>query len=89
LLWNERRELTESCIANLVVEWDGQWYTPPVHCGLLAGTFRAWLLQQGKVQERIIRVEDLASCSRIWLVNSVRQMQEGILWSEIASIAIG
>ncbi|HEY9598141.1 MAG TPA: aminodeoxychorismate synthase component I [Cyanophyceae cyanobacterium] len=76
LLWNERGELTESCIANLIVEWDGQWYTPPVHCGLLAGTFRAWLLQQGSVKERVLHVEDLQYCSRIFLVNSVRQIQE-------------
>lgn len=76
LLWNERGELTESCIANLVVEWDRQWYTPPVHCGLLAGTLRAWLLQQGTLQERAIRLADLQHCSRIFLVNSVRLIQE-------------
>lgn len=76
LLWNEKGELTESCIANLVVELDGNWYTPPVECGLLAGTFRRWLLEQGKVKERIIRVEELSQCSRVFLVNSVRQQQE-------------
>lgn len=79
LLWNERGELTESCIANLIVEWDGQWYTPPIYCGLLAGTMRAWLLQQRKIQERVIRLEDLQYCSRIFLVNSVRQIQEATL----------
>ncbi len=75
LLWNESGELTESCIANLVVELDGSWYTPPVYCGLLAGTFRSWLLKQGKVQEQVIRVEDLSRCSKIFLVNSVRKQQ--------------
>ena len=75
LLWNEQRELTESCVANLVVELEGNWYTPPVRCGLLAGTFRSWLLNQGKVQERVISVEDLSHCSKIFLVNSVRKQQ--------------
>ena len=75
LLWNERGELTESCIANLVVELEGSWYTPPVHCGLLAGTFRRWLLDQGKVQERVILVEDLSRCSKLFLVNSVYKQQ--------------
>ena len=30
LLWNERRELTESCASNLVLEIDGRRLTPPV-----------------------------------------------------------
>ncbi|MCU0566464.1 MAG: aminodeoxychorismate synthase component I [Oculatellaceae cyanobacterium Prado106] len=76
ILWNERGEITESCTANLIVEWDGEWYTPPLHCGLLAGTYRAWLLQQGKVKERVIRVEDLPHCSRLFLVNSVRHQRQ-------------
>ncbi len=37
LLWNERGELTESTIANIVVELDGALVTPPVEAGLLAG----------------------------------------------------
>jgi len=76
LLWNERGELTESCAANLVVEWNGVWYTPPVQCGLLAGTMRTWLMQQGKLQERVLKLNDLHQCSRIFLINSVRQVQE-------------
>lgn len=76
LLWNERREVTESCIANVVVEKDGQILTPPVHCGLLPGTYRSFLLEQGQVREEIIMVRDLGQCSRIYLVNSVRGMWE-------------
>jgi para-aminobenzoate synthetase/4-amino-4-deoxychorismate lyase len=79
LLWNERGELTESCIANLVVEWNGQWYTPPVECGLLAGTLRNWLLQQGKLQERVLHLDDLQNCTRFFLINSVRQIQNAIM----------
>lgn len=72
ILWNERGEVTESCIANLVVELDGNLYTPPVSCGLLPGTYRSWLLSQGKVRERIILLEQLDECTRLFLVNSVR-----------------
>jgi para-aminobenzoate synthetase / 4-amino-4-deoxychorismate lyase len=79
LLWNEKHEVTESCIANIVVEMDGGLYTPPVDCGLLAGTFRAWLLDQGKIRERPIKISDLARCSKIYLVNSVRKWQEALL----------
>jgi len=76
LLWNERGEITESCIGNVVVEREGQWFTPPVASGLLPGTYRGMLLAQGKVQEQVIRCEDLRHCSRLFLVNSVRGMWE-------------
>jgi para-aminobenzoate synthetase/4-amino-4-deoxychorismate lyase len=79
LLWNERGEITESCIANIVVEINGQRLTPPVNSGLLAGTFRAWLLDQGKIRERTVRIDDLARNSKIYLINSVRKWQEAIL----------
>lgn len=84
LLWNEKGELTEFCTGNLIVELGGEWYTPPIACGLLAGTYRRYLLQQGKVQERIIHREELPSCSRIFLINSVRQMCEAIMTGSIA-----
>ena len=80
ILWNENGELTEFCTGNLVVELDGQWYTPPIECGLLAGTFRAWLLDQKILQERIIRVKELENCSHVFLVNSLRQKQEAIVY---------
>jgi para-aminobenzoate synthetase / 4-amino-4-deoxychorismate lyase len=72
LLWNERREVTETSIANLVVELDGVLFTPPVSCGLLPGTYRSWLLSQGRVTERVIRLDELKKCSQFYLVNSVR-----------------
>ena len=79
LLWNEHGELTESCIANVVVEIDGILYTPPVFSGLLAGTFRAWLLEQRRIRERVIQVGELKRCKKIFLINSVRRWQEALL----------
>jgi para-aminobenzoate synthetase/4-amino-4-deoxychorismate lyase len=75
LLWNERGELTESCIANVVVRReDGRLVTPPVQCGLLAGTYRAQLLASGEVTEEIVRIDELKNFTGIYLVNSVRGM---------------
>lgn len=72
-LWNERGEVTESTIANIVVELPGgARVTPPVACGLLAGTFRAELVERGEIMERVVRVDELSSASRIWLINSVQ-----------------
>jgi para-aminobenzoate synthetase/4-amino-4-deoxychorismate lyase len=72
LLWNERGELTEFTIGNLVLELDGRRYTPPLDCGLLAGTLRAELLERGEVAERVLLREDLGRATDVWLVNSVR-----------------
>ncbi|MFA5073341.1 MAG: aminodeoxychorismate synthase component I [Nitrospirota bacterium] len=76
LLWNEKQEITESCIANLVVEIEGRLLTPPVCSGLLPGTYRSFLRKQGSITEEIITIQDLPRCSRLYLANSVRGMWE-------------
>ncbi|MCC6569195.1 MAG: aminodeoxychorismate synthase component I, partial [Anaerolineales bacterium] len=75
LLFNENGELTEFTIGNLVVEMDGKLYTPPISCGLLAGTFREFLIETGQVEERVIRVDELEKCEKMFFVNSVRMWQ--------------
>ncbi|HNQ93303.1 MAG TPA: aminodeoxychorismate synthase component I [Anaerolineales bacterium] len=75
LLFNERGELTEFTIGNLVVEMDGKFYTPPISCGVLAGTFREYLIETGQVEERVIRVDEIEKCGKMLLVNSVRKWQ--------------
>lgn len=72
VLWNERGELTETTLANLVLELDGRRLTPPVECGLLAGTFRAELLDTRRVRERTLTLSDLERAEAVHLVNSVR-----------------
>jgi para-aminobenzoate synthetase/4-amino-4-deoxychorismate lyase len=73
LLWNEQGELTEFTIGNLVIELDGVRWTPPRESGLLAGTFRAELLEQVVIHERVLTRADLMQAARIWLINSVRE----------------
>ncbi len=72
LLWNERGYLTEFTTGNVVLELERGLWTPPVECGLLAGTFRAELLAQQTIRERLLTPADLSRASRLWLVNSVR-----------------
>ena len=76
LLFNEKDELTEFTIGNLVVEMDGELVTPPVTCGLLAGTFRAHLLETNQIKERIILKDELDKCTKVFLVNSLRKWVE-------------
>jgi para-aminobenzoate synthetase/4-amino-4-deoxychorismate lyase len=79
LLFNERGEVTESCIANVVVELDGRKVTPPVACGLLAGSLRDSLLESGEITERVVTLDDLKRASAIWLINSVRKWRRAVL----------
>jgi len=79
ILWNERGELTEASTANLALDLDGAWVTPPVTSGLLAGTFRDWLLAAGQIRERVLTRADLPRARRIALVNSVRRWREAVL----------
>ncbi len=72
LLVNERGEVTEGARTNLVVELDGRRWTPARDCGLLAGIFRAELIEQGRVGEAVLRPSDLGRARRIWLVNALR-----------------
>lgn len=79
LLFNGLRELTESTIANIVLEIDGVLCTPPVDCGLLAGTFRQELLECGEIVERTILFDDLRNCDALYLINSVRKWKRAVL----------
>jgi len=79
LLWNERGEITESTIANVVVDLDGRRYTPPLRCGLLAGCYREHLLQSGQVSEKVLKIDDVKRAAAVYLVNSVRGMQRAVL----------
>jgi para-aminobenzoate synthetase/4-amino-4-deoxychorismate lyase len=75
LLYNQLGELTEFTIGNLVVELDGQLITPK-DCGLLAGTFRAYLVETGQVVEKVIPMERLRECTQLFRVNSIRKWEK-------------
>ena len=76
LLWNEDREITEFINGNVVLEIEGELFTPPISSGLLAGTFRESLLEKGKIKEKVLKISDLDRCDRIWFINSVRKWIE-------------
>lgn len=71
ILWNEAGEITEAVAHNVVVEIGGRRITPPVECGLLAGTLRAELLASGAIDVDRITVDQLASATGLWVINSV------------------
>jgi len=79
LLCNEKDEITETTTANIVVEINGSLYTPPVESGLLSGTFRQVLLDQGDIAERIVTVDDLEGSDSMFVINSVRKWRKATL----------
>jgi len=81
LLYNRRGEITETTIANVVVSIAGREYTPPVRCGLLAGTCRQHLLASGQVTERVFSLDCIRSNGALTLINSVRGRYPGMLVS--------
>lgn len=79
LLINERGEVTEGTVANVVVRMDGALWTPPLESGLLPGVFRAELLRTGEVRERVLNPEDVVRADELWLINSVRKWKRATL----------
>ena len=89
ILWNAREEITETCVANIIVKLKGELLTPPVDSGLLPGTFRAHLLAENKVKAAVIRKQDLPQCEKIYVVNSVRKWRSALLITNKLSAAAG
>ncbi|CAN5711141.1 aminodeoxychorismate synthase component I [soil metagenome] len=79
ILWNERGEVTETSVANLVLPLDGELFTPPQNSGLLAGTFRDQLIAEGKIHERVIPVSELKQSTSFFLINSVQKWLPAVL----------
>ena len=73
VLFNAEGEITESTFGNLAMQMDdGRWLTPPLACGLLPGVGRAVALREGRMQEGVVRVQDLHRVRRWAFINSLR-----------------
>mgnify|MGYP001306155967 FL=1 len=81
LLVNERGEVTETDIANVVYSLDGKNYTPPAGCGLLPGVLRERLLGGGAIEERVLLAKDLAGVDKLYLINDLRGWRKAKLLS--------
>jgi para-aminobenzoate synthetase/4-amino-4-deoxychorismate lyase len=79
ILWNEKGELTETTVGNLVLELDGELVTPSLPAGLLPGVFREELLERGAIAERTLARADLDRAARVFVINSVREWRPALL----------
>lgn len=72
---NEKGEVTEGAISNIIVEQSGRFFTPPLECGLLPGIMRSILLKgegEFEITEKVLSKDDLQRADNIYLCNSVR-----------------
>lgn len=74
IFFNEAGEVTEGCIANIVIYSEGRYETPPVASGLLPGVMRNKLLADKAVPlvEQVLTEQDVRAAEAVFLCNSVR-----------------
>ena len=74
LFFNERGELTEGGRTNVFVKLDGQWWTPPLACGVLPGVMRAVLLEDADMAaaERVLTRDDVLNADALLICNALR-----------------
>ena len=79
VLVNDRAEVTESTIANIAVRMGGRWVTPPIESGLLPGIGRAVALEEGRLAEAPVTIDDLRSSEELTLVSDARGWRRAVL----------
>ena len=79
LLVNDRREITESTIANVAARIEGRWITPPLEAGLLAGIGRAVALEEGRVVEGPVTIDEARSAEELALISDARGWRRAVL----------
>jgi branched-chain amino acid aminotransferase len=75
VLVNRDGFLTETAIANLVFQLDGQWITPPLSDGVLPGVMRALLVEKNGVIVRQIGANQLNQIESGFVVSSLKIAQ--------------
>ncbi len=73
---NERDEITEGTISNIIIRRQGRFFTPPVECGLLPGIGRQMLIEGRQISEEVLTPGDLYAAESIYFLNSVRGLVE-------------
>ncbi len=73
---NERGEITEGAIHNIVVRHGDHWATPPLDSGVLPGVYRAHLLaSMPDLREERLTTSALMDADEVWLTNAVRGLR--------------
>lgn len=71
LFLNTKGYLAETSASNIFFVKDQQLFTPPIHCGLLDGIVRRYVLEHYNVKETLLLPEELNSFDEAFLTNSL------------------
>lgn len=75
---NQRGELVESSRANILLEIEGVYYTPPLQSGCLNGVLRSELLDRGEIVEKTLYPSDFQKATSVQLINALRGRMEAV-----------
>jgi branched-chain amino acid aminotransferase len=75
LLINHEGKVSETAIANLIFQMDGQWVTPPLSDGVLPGVMRALLVEKAGVLVRQIDAGQVPKIESGFVVSSLKIAQ--------------
>jgi len=75
ILFNEKNEITETAVANLVFLISGEWVTPPISCGILPGVVRAISIENCGVKVRPIHISEIPEVESGFMLSSLRIAQ--------------
>lgn len=73
-------EITDTYYANIALRKDGEWYTPKSY--LLNGVKRQVLLQERRIIETTVTLDDLAAYEAVSLINAMLDLGEVVVKTE-------
>lgn len=72
LVVDQQQHLTEATAANVFYQWQGQWFTPPLHLAGVAGVMRQHIMANlAGCQERVLQVSDIKHVQAMFLTNAL------------------
>lgn len=83
LFFNVHGELTEGARSNVFIQQAGQWYTPPLACGLLPGVMRQIMLNDAawSAREKVLTMDDLRTAEAVVVCNALRgALSAKVVW---------
>ena len=73
---NEQSEVTEGARSSLFVKINGQWCTPPLASGVLAGVMRQRLLQRfPQIREKVLSLNEVTQAQQLLVCSALRGLQ--------------
>ena len=88
LFLNQRGEVSESALANLLLFDGSRWWTPPLSSGALPGVTRELLIAHFEVGERTLSQRDLVEMKAMALTSSLRDIQAISKFEEHSYLAL-